>query len=102
MFTRPAPALLTSGGLPNRAGPRPQSNAGSRLTAAPSTSRVALTNRSRIPMSGYPRSALRTAMGSFACGDLLLQILRGTPRNINLDNSRADVSVRLDVLAHLQ
>jgi hypothetical protein len=76
--------------------------AGSGLTAAPSTSRVASTNRSRVPMSGYPRLALRTAMGSLPAGDLPLQIGRETRRNTNLDNSLANVSVRLDVFAHLQ
>ena len=73
-----------------------------RLNGVPSTSRVASTNRSRIPMSGYPRLALRTAMGSFACSDLPLQIGRETRRNINLDNNRANVSVRFGVFAHLQ
>jgi hypothetical protein len=53
-------------------------------------------------MSGYPRLALRTAMGSFACSDLPLQIGRGTRRKTNLNNNRANVSARFDVFAHLQ
>jgi hypothetical protein len=37
-----------------------------------------------------------------ACGDIPLQIGRDTRRNINLDNSPANVAVRLDVFTHLQ
>jgi hypothetical protein len=40
--------------------------------------------------------------GFIACGYLPLQIARETRRNTNLDNSRANVSVRLDVFAHRQ
>jgi hypothetical protein len=53
-------------------------------------------------MSSDPRLGCAGDDRFIACGDLPLQILRDTPRNTNLDNSRANVSVRFGVLAHLQ
>jgi hypothetical protein len=51
---------------------------------------------------GLPPLGFEDGDGFIACGDLPLQIGRETRRNINLDNSLTNVSVRFDVFAHLQ
>jgi hypothetical protein len=55
-----------------------------------------LTFRRRVPLR------FEDGHGFIACGDPPLHIGHETPRNTNFDDNRANVSVRLDVFAHLQ
>src|ERR1700722_5442950 len=100
MFTRPAPALPTSGCLPNRAGPRPQR--GQSLNDGAVDFARRLDQSQSHSDVGLPTLGFEDGDRLIACSDLPLQILRDTPRNTNLDNSRANVSVRFGVFAHLQ